>query len=870
MLSALVAGCSVEKNTGASRFYHSLISKYNIYFNGNEAYKAGVAKVKTSHRDDYSALLPVFEYSTPEAAQVSGADMERAVQKASKLIALYSITAKPEEKKRGDRSAGDEEFYNRREYNQYVDDSYLLMAKAQFYQKNFTGARATLSYNLGLTKDPGIINESAIWMARIYTEEGNYQEAERMLQGITEPENLAKSLQAMIWSTFADIALRQKRFEKAIDPLIKAVEYSSDKQTKVRLTYLLAQTLKAGGDNARSTKYFTDVMRMNPPYDLEFNAGINLAGVADVSSGDAADLKKSLRKMMRDSKNKDYLDQIYFALGEIERRQGNMEGALKLWSESAGASTGNNRQKARSYLALGEYFYSVPSYVKAQRYYDSAMVIIDSRFPDYDAINSTSSDLNEYALFHSVVSVEDSLRRVALMSPAERESLISGIIRTLQEEEARARQETAGSDRYNMGQYYENEQRNQNSISAEGSWYFYNQAALTFGRTEFRRRWGERRLEDNWRRANRTRNLAAQGTETGDVVSNPDSAAVAAVSSPDFYLKNLPLTDSLMAQSRQKSAAALLAEGKVLASRLRDTTLAAISFEEASRPGGTDIVRAEALWELYRLIQKSDPARAERRRSELLSFFPASEYARILSDPDYVKKQTEASRASGILYETAYKAFAAGSFEEAFTLCENALKTYSRDELAPKFMLLQAMAAGASRGEIAYKEGLDSLVAKYPSTPEGIRASEIIEVLLREIPEIRIADDIKIAETLYVADTLQPHFVLLVAANVSANLNQMVFDVINFNLDNYSDKNYRSEGSAAENRFLTITVGPFASTSEAMDYLRAFDPLKEIRGAAEAQISVFVISRDNLPKFMGDGSIERYRLFYDKTYSPLR
>ncbi|HUW92598.1 MAG TPA: tetratricopeptide repeat protein, partial [Bacteroidales bacterium] len=404
VLTALIAGCSVEKNTGASRFYHSLISKYNIYFNGFEAYKAGVAKVKAAHRDDYSSLLPVFEYSAPEAAQVSGADMERAVQKASKVIALYSITARPEEKKRGDRSAADEDFYNRREYNEYVDDSYLLMAKAQFYQKNFTGARATLSYNLGLTKDPGIIGESAVWMARIHTEEGNYQEADRLLQSISDPDGSSKALKAMIYSTAADIALRQKRYEAAINPLSRAIEYSNDKQTRVRLTYLLAQTCKAGGDNTLSTKYFRDVIRMNPPYDLEFNAGINLAGVADISSGDAEDLKKTLHRMLRDSKNKEYLDQIYFAMGELERRQGNIDKAIELYLESARTSTGNNLQKARSYLALGEYFYSIPVYVKAQSYYDSAMYLIDKRFPDYETISRTSSDLNEYASFHSVVS----------------------------------------------------------------------------------------------------------------------------------------------------------------------------------------------------------------------------------------------------------------------------------------------------------------------------------------------------------------------------------------------------------------------------------------------------------------------------------
>ncbi|HUW92226.1 MAG TPA: hypothetical protein VMV74_03600, partial [Bacteroidales bacterium] len=401
--------------------------------------------------------------------------------------------------------------------------------------------------------------------------------------------------------------------------------------------------------------------------------------------------------------------------------------------------------------------------------------------------------------------------------------------------------------------------------------YFYNQAALTFGRTEFRRRWGERRLEDNWRRANRTRmTFVTQGSETGEAVTMSDSAIMAAERTKEFYLMNLPLTDSLMDVSQRKSAAALLGEGKVLASRLNDTILAVSSLEEASKPGDSETVRAEALWELYRLLHKRDPARAERRRSELLSLFPGSEYAQILTDPDYVRKQMEVSKTTGILYESAYSAFAAGNFEETFTLCENALKIYSQDQLSPKFMLLQAMAAGASHGEMAYKEKLDTLVARYPATEEGKRAAEIIEILRREIPEIRIADDIKIAETIYVTDTLQPHYVLLVAANIKANLNQMVFDVINFNLDNFSDKNYSSEGTAAENDLLMITVGTFASPSEAMKYLKAFDPLKEIRGAAEAQVSLFIISRDNLPIFRDDRNIERYRIFSDKTYAPLR
>ncbi|MDM8004082.1 MAG: tetratricopeptide repeat protein, partial [Bacteroidota bacterium] len=401
VVTLVLAGCSAEKNTGASRFYNSLISKYNIWFNGNEAYKAGVKKVRESHRDDYSDLLPVFVYSSPESARAATSDMERAVQKASKVIALHSITARPDEKGRKNVSDRNEEFYNRREFNEWVDDSYLLMGKAQFYLRNFMAARSSLSFAISIATDPDLTTEAGIWLSRIQAEEGNYAEAARLLKETASPDNLSRTLKAMYYSTQADIALRQKRYGDAVAPLTSATDFTGDNATKVRLTYLLAQVCRAAGDNDLSTRYFRQVMRMNPPYDLEFNAGINLAGVTDISHGDADDLMKSLRKMLRDSRNKDYLDQIYFALGELEQRTGNTDEALKLWSQAAAASTVNTRQKARSYLALAEHYYEKPNYLKSSQYYDSASYLIDNRFPGYDQISRRTSDLGEYARFHT-------------------------------------------------------------------------------------------------------------------------------------------------------------------------------------------------------------------------------------------------------------------------------------------------------------------------------------------------------------------------------------------------------------------------------------------------------------------------------------
>ncbi|MFZ1269818.1 MAG: tetratricopeptide repeat protein [Bacteroidales bacterium] len=872
IIALILAGCSAEKNTGASRFYNSLISRYNIWFNGNEAYKAGVKKVRESHRDDYSDLLPVFEYSDAESARMANSDMERAVQKASKVIALHSITAKPEEKNRRNASSRSEEFYNRREFNEWVDDSYLLMGKAQFYLKNFMAARSSLSFAVSIATDRDLVTEAGIWMARIQTEEGNYTEALRVLQEVTaSPESLSRQMKAMYYSTRADIILRQKKYNEALEPLTAATEYAVNNRTKVRLTYLLAQVCRAAGDNDLSTHYFSKVMKMNPPYDLEFNAGINLAGVTDISHGDVDDLFKSLRKMLRDSRNKDYLDQIYFALGELEQRRGNIDEALKLWSQAAASSTVNTRQKARSYLAIAGHLYQKPDYLKSWYYYDSASYLIDNRFPNYEMISRRTSDLGEYAGFHTVVITEDSLRRVAAMSTAERDALIAGMIRKVEEELTSGRTGD-GRDRYNMGQYYENEQRYRGAISAEGGWYFYNQAALTFGRTEFRRRWGDRRLEDNWRRANKTRSAFAPGT-IQDAENNgekTDSAGVAPERTKEYYLRNLPLTDSLLKVSVTRSAEALLGEGKILASRLNDTLSAATSLEEAARTGTDDDIRAEALYELYRLLSKSDPSRAERRRAELLSSYPDSEYALILSDPDYTNRHREMVARASRSYDAAYLAFAEERFADAISLCTEAERLYPEDELLPKFMLLDAIATGALEGELAYKAKLDSLVAKFPTTPEGQRAAEITDFLRKEKPEIRIAEDTRIAEEIYIADTLQPHYVIIIASNPNANMNQMVFDIINHNLDQYPDRSYRTEGAAIDAGYLLITVGPFEKTADAVAWYRSFNPEQVVREAATAGLTVYLISRDNLQQFREDKNTDRYAIFHSKAYPNLR
>ena len=278
----------------------------------------------------------------------------------------------------------------------------------------------------------------------------------------------------------------------------------SGKRAKYRLTYLLAQLYERTGDPEKAISLYREVVKMNPPYDVEFNARINIAGVFDVNSGNPEEIRKELEKMLKDSKNKDFQDQIYYALGNMMKKEGKDNEALEYYRKSASSSSVNQNQKGKSYLALAEHYYSIPDYMNAGKYYDSTVYFLDEKYPDYKDLKTKSQNLNLLVTHLTVIQREDSLQKVAAMSQNERDALISGIIEKIIKAESEGKT-SEYADRANIGQYYENERRFQDNIAQEGKWYFYNQTALTFGRTEFRRRWGERRLEDNWRRSNKAR-----------------------------------------------------------------------------------------------------------------------------------------------------------------------------------------------------------------------------------------------------------------------------------------------------------------------------------------------------------------------------
>ena len=848
-----------------------MTARYNIYFNGYESFKAGLLKVLNGHTDDFAELLKVFEYSDPSSVSRCGSDMEKAIQKASKLISLKSITTKPEGKEKEKPSPEEEELFNHKEYNEWVDDSYLLIAKARFYKQEYNESAAVFEYCITQANDPAIRKEASIWLARIHNERGRFSDSYRLLSELEIPSKSPKGLKAMYNTTLADLYIKQKKYSEAIDPLQKAIDLVSGKRSRYRFTYLLAQLNEKAGNASAAISLYRDVVKMKPPYDVEFNARINIAGVFDVNSGNPREMRKEMERMLKDSKNKDFLDQIYFALGNLSMKEGKENEALDLYKKSVSSSSVNQNQKGRSYLALADYFYRKPDLMMAGKYYDSTVVFLDKTHSDYQTLKAKSQNLNAVVSQLTIIQTEDSLQKVAGMTEAERSALISSIINDITKAESEGKT-SQYADRYNLGQFYENERRFQDNIEQEGRWYFYNQAALTFGRTEFRRRWGDRKLEDNWRRINKARTSGAfsanDGGEASQAGRDSIKAETADYKKPEFYLKNLPLTDSLLAASNNRIVNACLNAGKAYAEKILDPVGATESFEKILTRYPDNELVPEVLYNLYKVNKDVNYSKSETYRQRLIERYPSAEFAKMISDPGYYDKKMEDLKMAEQIYREAYDNYIRENFTASITLCDTALRKYNKDLLAPKFMLLRAYSIARISDERTFKDELNALIKQWPGSEESKKAGEIIAFINQEIPELKVEEEKKIAEELYIVDTSLVHLFALVIENPAFNINQATFDVISYNIDNYTNLNYRTEGTIADNKYILITVSGFRRYSIAREYYSAFSSEKLVRNPTASRMYSFLISSENLKVLNNDKNPGRYFLFFKENYFP--
>nr|MDA3819841.1 tetratricopeptide repeat protein [Candidatus Delongbacteria bacterium] len=635
MLILISLSCSTEKNTWLNRTYHNITAHYNVYFNGREAYRKGIQRIEDQVDFDFTRRCPIYILGNEETAQIAISEMDKAIKKASKTIKKHSIKVNPK-RKEGRLTEDEQEFMEKNEYNKWVDDSYLLLGKAYFVKNEFLPARQNFEYILREFPNEPIRYQAMIWLGRTALATNNLQTAKKWIDQIDAEEEFPEDLQAEFEILNAAYYLVLNNEERAIPHLKKAIEENKDKKQRTRHQYILAQIYKDQQNYRKAAENFEIVTKKSSDYKLEFNAKINMGECYGKMGGSYKEMHKLLSKMLKDDKNIEYMDQIYYALAEVEYKNGKTEQAIEHYKLSSEHVVTNTSQKAQSCLRLGDIYYEKPNYRLSQAYYDTCILNLSREHPRFNEINSLSKNLNKLVNNLDVVQAQDSLQRIAGLSEKERNQIIDSLIQVVREEEQRQKELQQHQQQNSM---LFDQRRGTSRVNAPsgGKWYFYNPATLSFGANEFQKKWGKRKLEDHWRRSNKA--VIADNAMGEDSTASDSTAETNRVTdnkSREYYLQGLPLTDSLMAVSNQNIKEALFNLGDIYYDDFNDYDKSISAFEELNSRFPKHEYKLLSYYNLYELYQKKDkPSKSQTYKEKIINQFPDSRYAKILKNPNY-------------------------------------------------------------------------------------------------------------------------------------------------------------------------------------------------------------------------------------------
>ncbi len=871
ILLLLLAGCSTEKNTLVTRSYHNLTSRYNIFFNGNESFKKGEKRMQDAHTDDFTRILPVFLYGDDNLASTIAPDMERAIQKATKVIRLHSITVKPV----FDDGPGTEKqkaFYEQNEYNRFVPENYLLMGKAYLYRHDYMLAVETFKFVISEYHYDKIIYEARMWLARTYDELGDFDEAENILEVLEGSAEFPDQLKTDLYATLADHYTKQEDYERAIEPMTLAAGTVRNKQDKIRYNYILAQLYQEAGQPGQASLYYQKVIKLNPTYEMSFNSHINRASVFVAGTDGEKELRDELEKMLKDEKNRDFRDRIYYALGDMYFREGNVEEALDHYKMSSEISSSNSQQKTSSCLTIAEIYYQQREYELAGRYYDSAKMYMTEESPGYESIIQKTSSLSSLVQNLQVIQREDSLQRLARMDQASRFAVIDNIIARLQLNEQIAREEeirTAQDQQYNRMALIESQNA---GFSADqgGKWYFYNTAAKGFGQPEFRMKWGNRKLEDNWRRSNKSEvTFGEPGEAAADTagVEQQVQRQVLSDKSREFYLRDIPMTDSMMKRSDERVIESLYNVGTIYDNDLKDSLKSIETYRELlNRYPGNDYTLS-VYYNLYNLYDRENNIQmANMYRESIIREFPGSRPAVILTNPDYMEELKAEANAANLYYEQTYQNYRLGQYDRVILKVDTALVRFRGDPLLPKFQFLKVLSLGRTGDIMDFTQALDSLASSTPDREVAESANDILSYILGSDENVRTTTRSMEAEEIYNVDSTGTFFYGMIIDS-TVDINQLKFEFINFNLDHYPNRTFDVVHEQLKNNEIILYVKRLPDPRQARTYADLVSADDKISGVLEGvEFKSMIISASNAEILRQDGMGEKYWLFYQKHY----
>ena len=913
-LFVLLGACSTDKNTSLVRSVHAFKARYNTYFNGHEAYKEGVLLQERGNRDNFTEVIPLYVTGNKATVKIGTGNFDRAVEKSQKAIKMHSITKRPEWNKSRPKTAKDRIWLSQKEYNPFLWRAWFMMGEAQFRKGEYMEAASTFAYiqRLYFSK-PNLVARARLLEARCYAEMEWFYDAEDLISR-AQRDSFPNNLEPLKASVLGDMQLRQKQYPEAILNIEKALKGEHRNLPKTRMYLLLGQLYHRIGHDPEAYRYFKKVIRRNPPYELEFNARIQMSEA--MSKNQSKQIIRKLKAMAKNPKNKEYLDQVYYAIGNIYLSKGDTTHAIWAYKDGVEKSTRNGIEKGVVLLHLGQLYWNREKFVDAQKCYSQAFGLLDKDHDSYREVDERSKILDELLPYASAVELQDSLQMMASLDSVTRMEKIKKTIEELKkkekEEEKKAMEAAnpqANQGRQRPGGVVQQGVGNRNAQQT-AVWYFYNPTAVAAGKAEFERKWGKRELADDWRRNNKTvLNDFNEEELTDSVLAAKDSIAAVEDSiyqankgkkqsraekdsikaeeyandphRPEYYLKDIPFTEEQMAASNAALVEGLYGAAIIYKDRMDNFPLAERTFQRILL-NFPDFQKMDEIYynmfQLYSRMERRDDAEDYKQR--LIAEYPDNEHGKLIADPDFEFKGRYGKQIEDSVYQDTYDAFKFSDYHTVIRNSQEMAEEYPEGANRARFMFLEALSKLELGDREHFMADLRTIVEKYPQSS----VSELAGLYVKGLKEGRLLQGGKFemgsiwerrrglfdeADSLANDSTFSPeknaNFVFVIAYERDAiDENQLLYEMARYNFTAFTVRNFDIASEKGDGIDM-MQVRTFLNYDEAYIYMhRLFnnaDMAYKLQG-----LKCFIISEENLKRLMKGLSFADYFDFYDEHF----
>lgn len=726
-----IVACSTKKNTFVSRNYHALTTKYNVLYNGGVAFDKGIADINTKSKNNFWKRLPVEKMEMSDGSildTAKNANFDLAETKATKGIQKHSMNI------------------GGKEYNYQTDEAYLMLGKARYYGQRFVPALDAFNYILYKYPNSSKIHEAKIWREKTNMRLGNEALAIKNLSKLLKDFKLNKQLVANANAVLAEAFLNLEEKDSAVVKLQVAEKATKINTEKARYRFILGQLYEELGKRELALSSYQSVIDMNRKADREYRiqAYARKAQLFDFQNGDKAQITKMFAQLVENRENRPFLDLIYHQMGVFYDKSNDIELALKNYNLSLKKVKDNTYLAASNYRNIGNMYFKSTNFPLAAKYYDSTLVKLDKKTREFAQIEKVRKNLDDVIKYDALAVTNDSILKVVSLSETDRIIYFGKYIDELKKKEEKQallvkKQQEAiknfehsgnsdlpGTTLLNTKTAVRTLPKLDSGSSTSSTFYFYNPTTVAFGQLEFKKNWGKRNPNGFWRMKTSSANST---TDTPLSDATPLQVTTKTIDKPDdkysvdYYLNQIPSDKKVLDSINQIRNFAFYQLGIIYKEKFKEYALATAKLEKILEQNPEEKLVLPTMYNLYKIYQITDATKATAMKNRIVSQYPGSRYAQIISNTDTNSSNPETPEK---IYNQFYKLFQEQQFVEVLEKLNIAIIQFSGDEILPKMELLRANTQAKLFGLEAYKKALEEVAEQYPNSEEGKQAQEIL------------------------------------------------------------------------------------------------------------------------------------------------